>query len=93
MKVSIEEAIKNAEDGGLSFYAYFNPEVDTNGKQKSGHVASFSVGDNIQKGEIANIGSKNGFMPLNLTINKSRPRTYYVLLLNVLLEVVVKSNK
>ena len=29
-----------------------------------GHMASFSVGSNLDKGEIANVGANNGFLPI-----------------------------
>ena len=54
-KTDLAGAVANAENGGLSLLGYSNP----NGH---GHVATFSVGDNLAKGEVANIGSSNGFM-------------------------------
>ncbi len=56
-EVNFNDAIQNAKNGGLSLYSYKNP-VPT----KSGHVGTFSTGNNFNLGETANIGSKNGFM-------------------------------
>jgi len=55
--VDLATAQSTAANGGLALLAYNN---DPN----HGHVASFSVGDNIAKGTIANIGASNGFLPL-----------------------------
>jgi hypothetical protein len=53
------EAEKAAGEGNLAIAAYKNPSG-------SGHVATLSVGANIQKGTLANIGVKGstGFVPL-----------------------------
>ncbi|WP_199142031.1 hypothetical protein, partial [Pedobacter sp. ASV12] len=50
-------ALANAENGGLSLLGYKNPGGH-------GHVASLSVGDNVGKGEVANVGRSNGFLPI-----------------------------
>jgi len=55
-KVDFEAAKENAANGGLSIYSTV--------ASRHGHVSTFSVGDNIRKGEVANIGSNNGFQSL-----------------------------
>jgi len=90
LQVSKDEAEKNAQNGGLSIVTYTNP------KGGSGHVATYSVGDNIAKGEIANIGPKKyaGFVPLNTAINAKKPKEYFILMPNVMKPVtVVAPNK
>jgi hypothetical protein len=58
-QVDKEAAKESAGNGKLVVLAYEeNPH---------GHVATFSVGTNRQKGEIANIGRRNGFKPLEST--------------------------
>ena len=73
-EVSKSEAIEFAEAGGLAFVLYNNP----NGH---GHIASFSVGNNINKGEVANIGPKKytGFVKLNNAIGKRKDKKYYIM--------------
>jgi hypothetical protein len=63
----------NAENGGLSIAG-----VTETGH---GHVVTFSVGENIKKGEVSNIGPAKytGFKPLNGAINKNKPKTYFIL--------------
>lgn len=53
---------------------------------KSGHIATFSVGANLDDGKIANIGTAQytGFVSLNRAINKNKPKEYFILLPNVL---------
>ena len=54
-----ETTAKNeAANGNLVVLSYKN-------LKGHGHVATFSVGENIEKGEIANIGASNGFKPLD----------------------------
>jgi RHS repeat-associated protein len=53
--VDLKTAQETAKKGGLSLLGYDNPGGH-------GHIASFSVGDNLNKGEVANIGRNNGFM-------------------------------
>lgn len=82
---SHEEALQNAQNGGLSLVTYYNP----NGG--SGHIATYSVGDNATEGAITNIGSKKytGFVSLNMSISKSKEKHFFILLPNMLKEVVV----
>jgi hypothetical protein len=88
--VSEAEAAKNAQNGGLSIVTYENPAP-----KGHGHVATFSVGDNTEKGEIANIGPKKftGFKSLNQSISSDKPKKYYVLLPNLLPTVTVTASK
>jgi hypothetical protein len=73
LKVTESEAAKKAEKGGLSIVTYTNPN-----SSKSGHVATYSVGDNLTKGKITNIGPSafTGFVPLNRAIGKNRERIF-----------------
>ena len=73
--LSYSEAAQNAQDGGLSIVGYVNP---TGGH---GHIATFSVGANIDKGAIANIGPSaySGFVPLNNAISKKKDKVYFIL--------------
>jgi hypothetical protein len=57
-EVDYSTAKAYAENGGLSIHSYYN-------KNGHGHVGTFSVGQNIAKGEVANIGAHNGFMNLH----------------------------
>ena len=72
------EAEKAAGEGTLAIAAYKNPSG-------SGHVATLSVGTNIQKGTLANIGVKGstGFVPLkgakNAAFRKEHDVKYYIL--------------
>ncbi|MBW6537874.1 MAG: RHS repeat-associated core domain-containing protein [Mariniphaga sp.] len=72
------EAEKAAGDGTLAIAAYKNPSG-------SGHVATLSVGTNIQKGTLANIGVKGstGFVPLkgakNAAFRNEHDVKYYIL--------------
>ena len=50
-------ALANASNGGLSLAAYNNSEGH-------GHVVPLSVGENAGKGELANVGRRNGFLPI-----------------------------
>ena len=63
---SLEGAKSNAQAGGLSIIGYKSDKG-------SGHILTFSVGDNIKKGETQNIGPKpySGFVSLNTAISKS----------------------
>jgi len=54
-------AISTASNGGLAVLGYINPNFNEDGTQKHGHLATFSVGENVAKGQVANIGSENGF--------------------------------
>ena len=48
---------------------------------KSGHVATYSAGDNRALGEIANIGPSaySGFVSLNQAISSSKPKKYFLM--------------
>ena len=61
MPVTQAEAQTAASLGKLAIAAYQNPSGG------SGHVVTFSIGDNIKKGTLANIGVKSstGFVPVN----------------------------
>jgi RHS repeat-associated protein len=74
--VSEAEAEKNAQNGGLSIVTYENPNP-----KHSGHIATYSVGDNLDKGKIANIGPADftGFVSLNRAISPKKPKNYYIL--------------
>lgn len=67
-------ARSNAQNGGLSIYSSLG--------KVHGHVGTFSVGENIVKGETANIGANNRFMNLykpNGVYNKSAQVSYFIL--------------
>jgi len=89
-EVNEDYASKNAQNGGLSIVTYTNPAP-----KHSGHVATFSVGDNLDIGEIANIGPKilTGFKSLNQSINPNKPKKFYIFLPNLLPTVTVKAFK
>ena len=60
--VTESEAIKHAANGGLAAVGY-NPATG------QGHLATYSVGENIEKGQVGNVGNvskshilKNGFV-------------------------------
>jgi hypothetical protein len=44
-----------------------------------GYVLTYSVGTNIKKGAVANIGPKkySGFVSLNLAISKTKTKVFY----------------
>jgi RHS repeat-associated protein len=86
IKVDQATAEQNAKDGGLSLVTYTNP---TGGH---GHILTYSVGDNINKGQVANIGPSKytGFISLKGAIGKNKPKDYFIYLPNLLKEVVVK---
>lgn len=79
-------AKSKAKKGGLVLVGY----RPTSG---IGHIATYSVGENTQKGEIANIGPKkySGFVSLNMAISKKKSKVYYIFTPNILDEVTVKS--
>ena len=72
-KVDEKTAEKNAEKGGLSIAGVK--------EDKHGHILTFSVGANITKGKVANIGPKKytGFTTLNGAINKNKEREFFIL--------------
>ncbi|WP_426672077.1 putative Ig domain-containing protein [Mucilaginibacter sp. McL0603] len=63
--VDLSTALLAAADGNLSFALYYNPDcytaLDYSVKEGHGHAFTFSVGDNILLGNVANIGSHNLF--------------------------------
>jgi RHS repeat-associated protein len=67
-------AESSAKNGELVVIGWKNPQGG------HGHVLTFSVGDNIAKGQVANIGPKkySGFVSLNGAISKTKPKTYYL---------------
>jgi len=72
-KVDEKTAEDNAAKGGLSMAGTV--------EKGHGHILTFSVGDNIKKGKVANIGPKkySGFTSLNGAINKEKPKSYWIL--------------
>ena len=83
-RTDMDGALKNAQNGGLSLASYQNPNT-----LRSGHVVSFSVGDNLAKGELANVGGTNGYMPVGpgngavFGTNLLKTTTFYTLSPNV----------
>ena len=75
-QVDEKTAETNASKGGLSIAGVKEGE--------HGHVLTYSVGGNIQKGKVANIGPKKytGFTSLNGAINKTKPREFFILKTN-----------
>jgi len=75
----------NAKQGGLSIAGY-RPIKGT------GHILTFSVGANISKGEVQNIGPKkySGFVSLNNSISKNKPKVYYIFAPNIMNETIIK---
>ncbi|MBO9204676.1 MULTISPECIES: DUF6443 domain-containing protein [Niastella] len=59
-EVNEEDAHRTAFHGELAIAVYFNPKGH-------GHVVTFSVKENYLKGEMANVGVKNGFFALRKT--------------------------
>ncbi|WP_321439182.1 DUF6443 domain-containing protein [uncultured Bacteroides sp.] len=76
----------NAVYGGISLITYFNPIP-----RHSGHILTFSVGQNRKKGDVANIGPSKftGFVPLNRAISKQRKKSYFIYVPNVLPNIIV----
>ena len=78
-------AEKSAADGNLVVVAFKNTEKDSKGNLRSGHVATLSVGDNIHKGKLANIGTKGstGFVPIkgssNAAFRAKHEVKYYII--------------
>jgi RHS repeat-associated protein len=74
--VSQDQAEAHAADGGLAIVGYRNPNT-----QSSGHVATFTVGNNrTENNIIANIGlaKYTGFVSLNSAISKSKPKSFFI---------------
>ena len=55
------EATTAASNGDVALYAYHNTNP---APHNQGHIGTLSVGENVAKGEAANIGANNGFMPI-----------------------------
>ncbi|WP_316834896.1 hypothetical protein [Pedobacter nutrimenti] len=70
-------ALDAAKSGNLAVMSYVNPQPG-----KSGHVATLSVGDNLSKGPVANIGGSNGFKSISKSFG-NLPVKYYILNPNV----------
>ena len=71
--VDYKAAKENAQNGGLSIAGVK--------ESPNGHLLTFSVGANIKKGEVANIGPKaySGFKSLDQAINKDKPKLFFIL--------------
>jgi RHS repeat-associated protein len=74
-EVNYNKANQAAKSGKFVIAGYFNPTP-----KLSGHVLSFSVGTNIGKGQMANIGPKKytGFVSINRAISSSKPKKYFI---------------
>jgi RHS repeat-associated protein len=76
--VDQETAFSKAESGHPVIMAWKNPTAG-----RSGHLATLSVGQNIQKGQIANIGpaAYTGFVNLNTAFSKDKQSSivYYII--------------
>jgi hypothetical protein len=74
--VNKETATSEAKNGNLVVLAYKNPSG-------SGHLATLSVGENISKGFVANVGPKayTGFVELNAAYSGDKQSSiiYYVI--------------
>lgn len=73
-KVDQTTAENNAKNGNLVVIGWKNPSGG------HGHVLTYSVGENISKGKVANIGPKKytGFVSLNGAIGKTKEKVYYI---------------
>jgi RHS repeat-associated protein len=86
ISVSEKDATEYAAKGGLAIVGYRNPNT-----QSSGHIATFSVGDNITESNIiANIGiaKSTGFVPLNYAIAKSKAKSFFIFIPGYVLNTV-----
>lgn len=76
--VDKEKAFEKAKNGQLVVLAWKNPTAG-----RSGHLATLSVGENREIGEIANIGPKayTGFVKLNASYSKDKQEKikYYII--------------
>ncbi|MBN8707309.1 MAG: RHS repeat-associated core domain-containing protein [Bacteroidetes bacterium] len=83
--VDMATAESAAQKGSLTIVAFENTQKDQNGKIKPGHVATLSVGSNLKKGVLANIGVKGstGFVPIkgakNAAYRAEHAVNYYIL--------------
>lgn len=73
-KVNKNEAMTNAQFGGLSLYSMVAP--------KHGHIGTFSVGANINLGAMANIGANNGFLNYNQVFKPTAKVDFFILRIN-----------
>jgi len=82
---TLDEAKSNAQKGGLSIIGYKS-------EKGSGHILTFSVGDNIKKGATQNIGPKkySGFVSLNSAISKTKTKSYFIYIPNTINNITVK---
>jgi hypothetical protein len=89
LKVDKASAEQHAENGGLSIIGYTNPSGG------HGHILTYSVGDNTEKGAVANVGPKKytGFVSLNGAIGKTKPKDYFIYIPNTLSTVTVTEKK
>jgi RHS repeat-associated protein len=60
-EVDKSTALATAANGDLALLGFVNGACNADGTEKHGHVATFSVGENRSKGQVANVGSENGF--------------------------------
>lgn len=76
MPVSKERAYSEASNGNLAVLSY-----DGTSDGNKGHLATLSVGENIKKGEVANIGPSQytGFVKQNEAISPSKAVIYYII--------------
>ncbi len=77
--VSETEAKNSAQNGGLAIAAWRNYALRDDGTYQSGHIATFSVGKNASKGDIANIGRNNNFLPVSRAFGSSADTKFYIL--------------
>ncbi|CAH0174436.1 tRNA nuclease WapA [Pedobacter sp. Bi126] len=70
-------AMDVAKNGGLAVISYINPKAG-----HSGHVVTLSVGDNLAKGEVANVGVSNGFKSIKEVFG-NKPVKYFILNPNI----------
>ncbi len=72
--VTKETAYAEASKGNLAVLSYKSPGAH-------GHLATLSVGENIKKGEVANIGpaAYTGFVKQNNAISPSKTVLYYII--------------
>ncbi|NLI37597.1 MAG: hypothetical protein GX416_13945, partial [Bacteroidales bacterium] len=77
IKTTEKIAEQYAKKGGLAVISYVN-------SKGHGHIATFSVGKNITKGVISNIGPEKyiGFVSINNTISKNKHRDYFIFSVN-----------
>jgi len=73
-QVDQKTAEDNAKNGGLSIVGVIEPD--------HGHITTYSAGENVTKGQVANIGPKRftGYEPLNQSINKEKQKYYFILI-------------